>query len=104
MARKVQIEVDTTLNYCRITDSDTTSGEVNFDFFGVIGYGFSYERESSTLALTNANALIKLKTPTGETGFFKIAELDYFKIDGVAQVNATLSALITNVAPYIFTA
>lgn len=104
MARKVQIEVDTTLNYCRVTDADTTTGDINHECFSVIGWGFAYKREDSTTALTNANALIKLVTPTGETGFFKIADLDYFKLDGVNQVQANLSVLISNIAPYIFAA
>ena len=102
MARKIQIEVDTTLNYCRVTDADTTTGDINFEYYGVLGWGFGYKREDALLALTNANALIKLTTPTGETGFFKIADVDYFKLDGVNQVQANLSVLISNISPYIF--
>jgi hypothetical protein len=102
MARKIQFAVDTALNYIRVTDYDDVTGGVYFDSNSVLNWGFSYERKANSPALTNALAEIRFHTPSGWTEFFAIADLEYFDVDGAPQVNATLAALITNLAPYIF--
>lgn len=102
MARMINIEVDTNLNYCRITDFDTVTNEVYHDYYGALGWGFSYQRANSALPLTDVDAEIRFETPIGRTMFFKIAQLDSFYVDGAIQVSADLDALVTNLSQYIF--
>lgn len=102
MANRIQIEVDTNLNYCRITDYDDVSNEIYHEYYGALGWGFSYQRPSTALVLTDPFTKIRFETPIGLTSFFDISQLDYFNVDGVPQTQATLDVLITNLSPYIF--
>jgi hypothetical protein len=102
MARMIQIEVDTNLNYCRITDLDNVSNEIYHEYYGALGWGFSYQRKNSTSPLTDTKASIRFETPIGRTMFFKIDQLDSFTVDGTPQVQANFDALVTNLNQYIF--
>ena len=102
MARMINIEVDTNLNYCRITDFDKVTNEIYHDYYGALGWGFSYQRKNSLLPLTDTKASIRFETPIGRTMFFKIDQLDFFNVDGIPQVQADLDALVTNLSQYIF--
>jgi len=104
MARKIKIDIYTVDNYVRVSDYDDSTGEINVDINAVQGFGWRYVREDAALALTNANALIAIRNGEKSTGFFKFADIASVNIDGVAQVVANLSAVITAIAPYIFKA
>ena len=100
--REININIDTTLNYCQVTDFDSATGKIYYEVYQALGFGWTYERENAALSLTDPDAMLKLKGLTGETGFFKIAEVVAFVVDGLPIVCADLDAFVAQISPLIF--
>ena len=103
MSRQVNIAINTTLNSLAISDSDTTTGEVFLDYNGKVGTPVNIERLSSTVALTDADAAIRLLTRDGESGFFTFADILDVTIDAVSIGAADLADVLTGIGAYLFT-
>jgi hypothetical protein len=103
MSRQVNIAINTTLNSLAISDSDTTTGEVFLDYNGKIGTPVNIERLSSTVALTDADAAIRMLTRDGESGFFTFADILDVTVDAVSIGAADLADVLTGIGAYLFT-
>lgn len=100
--REININIDTTLNFCQVTDFDSATGKIHFEVFQALGFGWTYERENADVLLTDPDCMLKISGLTGETGFFKIAEMTKMTIDGSVITINDMDALIVTLAPLIF--